>query len=249
MEIIKLSDLKEKNLPLKLLLLLAFSILICDLGIRYLYLFLPAQSLLLSPLVDSIILVIIISPLLYFFLYKPLTVQFDELKKVEVIQRELALIDELTGLYNRRGFLLYANHLLALSKRTKRGLMLIYADLDGLKQINDDFGHEGGDKAIMCVAKVLKDTFRGSDVIGRMGGDEYAILALDAKEESLDMLRNRLNENLKLSECNSNSKYELAVSLGIIFYNPEKPKTIEDLLTKADTLMYEEKNSKVDFKD
>jgi two-component system, cell cycle response regulator len=162
------------------------------------------------------------------------------------MQRELALIDELTGLYNRRGFLSYAHHLLALSNRTQRGLMLIYADLDGLKQINDDFGHEAGDQAIMCITKVLRATFRRSDVIGRIGGDEFAILALEAKAESLDMLRKRLKVNLKLAAHNSDSKCKLVLSLGIMYYNPEKPQTIEELLKRADTLMYEEKDSKGD---
>ena len=246
MEILKLSDLKEKYLPLKLLLLLMFSILICDLAIRYLSVFLPAPNFLISPFIDSIILVIILSPLLYLFLYRPLSIQYDKLKKAEAMQRELALIDELTGLYNRRGFLSYAHHLLALSNRTQRGLMLIYADLDNLKQINDDFGHQSGDKAIICVTKVLQETFRRSDVIGRVGGDEFAILALEAKAESLDMLRKRLKENLKLAVCNSDSKCKLALSLGIIYYNPEKPQTIEELLKRADTLMYEEKGYKGD---
>ena len=221
-----------------------FSILICDLTVRYLSVFLPAPNFLISPFVDSIILVIILSPLLYLFLYRPLSIQFDELKKAETMQRELALIDELTGLYNRRGFLSYAHHLLALSNRTQRGLLLIYADLDGLKQINDDFGHEGGDKAIMCIAKVLQETFRRSDVIGRVGGDEFAILALEAKAEGLDALRKRLKENLKLAVCNSDSKCKLTLSLGIIYYNPEKPQTIEELLKRADTVMYQEKDPK-----
>ena len=246
MEILKLSDLKEKYLPLKLLLLLMFSILICDLAIRYLSVFLPAPNFLISPFIDSIILVIMLSPLLYLFLYRPLSIQYDKLKKAEAMQRELALIDELTGLYNRRGFLSYAHHLLALSNRTQRGLMLIYADMDNLKQINDDFGHQSGDKAIICVTKVLQETFRRSDVIGRVGGDEFAILALEAKAESLDMLRKRLKENLEVAACNSGSRCKLTLSLGIIYYNPEKPQTIEELLKRADTLMYEEKGYKGD---
>lgn len=246
MEILKLSDLKEKYLPLKLLLLLMFSIVICDLALRYLSVFLPAPNFLMSPFIDSIILVIILSPLLYLFLYRPLSIQYDKLKKAEAMQRELALIDELTGLYNRRGFLLYAHHLLALSNRTQKGLILIYADLDGMKWINDNLGHEGGDKAIMCVTKVLKGTFRRSDVIGRVGGDEFAILALEAKAESLDMIRNRLKDNLELAVCNTGSECKLSLSLGIIYYDPEKPHTIEELLNRADKLMYKEKGCKCD---
>lgn len=244
MKILKLDDFKKKHSPLKLLLILILSILICELAIKYLFMLLPASSSTNIPFIDSAMFVIVLSPVLYLFFYRPLSIQFDKLKKAEVIQRELALIDELTGLYNRRGFLSYANHLLALSNRTQRGLMLIYADLDGLKQINDDFGHEDGDKAIMCIAKVLQETFRSSDVIGRVGGDEFVILALEAKAESLDVLRKRIKENLKLAVCNFDSKCELMLSLGIIYYNPEKPQAIEELLKRADTLMYQEKDSK-----
>lgn len=246
MKILKIPDFERKYSPLKLLLILILSILICDLVIKYLFMLLPALN---SPnivFIDSVVLVIVLSPVLYLFFYRPLNKQFDRLKKAEVIQRELALIDELTGLYNRRGFLSYANHLLALSNRTQKGLLLIYADLDGLKRINDDFGHEVGDKAIMCIAKVLENTFRTSDVVARVGGDEFAVLALEAKAENLDILRRRLNENLKLAVCNADSRCKLALSLGIIYYNPEKPQAIEDLLKKADTLMYKEKGSKGD---
>ncbi|HAZ10154.1 MAG TPA: hypothetical protein DCY56_03480 [Candidatus Omnitrophica bacterium] len=244
MNILKPDNFKKEHSPFKLLLILILSILICELVIKYLFMRLSASGSPNIPFIDSVMFIIMLSPVLYLFFYRPLAMQFDKLKKAEIIQRELALIDELTGLYNRRGFLSYASHLLKLSNRTQRGLMLIYADLDGLKQINDDFGHEGGDKAIICVTKVLQETFRSSDVIGRIGGDEFAIFALEAKVESLDMLRNRLKENLKLASHNSDSKCKLALSLGIIYYNPEKPQTIEELLNRADALMYEEKGSK-----
>jgi diguanylate cyclase (GGDEF)-like protein len=244
MKISKLDNFKKRHSPLRLLLILISTILICELAIKYLFMLLPASISPNIPFIDSVILVIILSPVLYLFFYRPLSMQFDTLKKAEVMQRELALIDELTGLYNRRGFLSYANHLLGLSNRTQRGLILIYADLDDLKRINDYFGHEDGDKALICIAKVLQETFRSSDVIGRVGGDEFAILALEAKAESLDVLRKRIKENLKLAVRSSDSKYELALSLGIIYYNPEKPQTIEELLNRADGLMYEEKGSK-----
>ena len=243
MEMIKIDYSERKYLPLKLLFILVLSILICDLAVKYLFAHIPFLKSSNILFMDSIMLVITLSPALYLFFYRPMAMQFDKIKRAEAIQRELALIDELTGLYNRRGFLSYANHLLKLSNRTQRGLLLIYADLDNLKQINDEFGHEDGDKAIMCITKVLKETFRGSDVIGRVGGDEFAILALEAKAESLDMLRKRLKENIKLASCNSHSNCKLALSLGIVYYNPEKIQTIEELLKRADALMYEEKSS------
>jgi len=166
--------------------------------------------------------------------------QFDKLKGSELKMREFALKDILTGLYNRRGFMTFAEQLLRLSDRTHRGLILIYADLDNLKKINDDHGHEEGDRALVIIADVFRETFRDSDVMGRVGGDEFSILALEAKVESLDALRKRLKENLEKAQSKC-SLHRLTFSLGIIYYDPEKPQTIEELLKKADMLMYEEK--------
>ena len=243
MKILKRDNHGIKDSPLKLLFILILSIFICELASYYLSMILSVSVSPGIPFIDSVLLVIILSPVLYLFFYRPLSIQFNKLKKAEIMQRELALIDELTGLYNRRGFLSYANHLLVLSNRTQKGLLLIYADLDGLKQINDGFGHEAGDKAIIFIAKVLQQTFRRSDVIGRIGGDEFAIFALEAKTESLDMLRKRLKDNLALAAFNCDSKCKPGLSFGIIYYNPEKPQAIEELLKKADRLMYEEKHS------
>ncbi|MFH2137309.1 MAG: GGDEF domain-containing protein [Candidatus Omnitrophota bacterium] len=244
MQRLKLDDFERKHSPLKLLIILIMSILICDLSVGCLFVVLPAATSLKRVFIESFLLVVILSPVLYQFIYRPLSIQFDKLKKAEIIQKELALIDELTGLYNRRGFLSYANHRLKLSSRTQKGLMLVYADLDGMKQINDHYGHEDGDKALECIAKVLQQAFRSSDVIGRIGGDEFAILSVEAKAESGNILRKRVRENLKLAVRNSDFKYALTVSIGILYYDPKNPQTIEELLNKADALMYEEKSSK-----
>jgi len=96
------------------------------------------------------------------------------------ILQKLALIDELTGIYNRRGFITFSEQLIKLSNRTKRGLILGFIDLNNLKDINDKSGHSEGDKTLLCIAEVLKKTFRGSDIIGRIGGDEFVVLALEA---------------------------------------------------------------------
>jgi diguanylate cyclase (GGDEF)-like protein len=173
-----------------------------------------------------------------------MVMQFDQLKSSEVKMRKLALKDMLTGLYNRRGFLSFADQLLKLSDRSKKGLILIYADLNSLKMINDDYGHEAGDRALVIIAEVLRQTFRNSDVIGRVGGDEFAILAFEAKAESLEALRKRLKGNLEKAEYNIGPGHKLTFSLGIICYDPKKPQPIEELLRKADMLMYEEKSFK-----
>jgi diguanylate cyclase (GGDEF)-like protein len=237
---IKLDILEKKHSPRRLLLVLAFSILMCGLFIKYLFYWfpLPEKDM---PLIVSGLLIVFLSPVLYAFFYRPMVRQFEKLRIIAAMMRDLAHMDVLTGLYNRRGFLTYADHLLKLSNRTKRGLILIYADLDNMKQINDEFGHEHGDRALVAAAEVLKKTFRSSDVVGRVGGDEFAILALEAKVESLEALRERLNENLRRARYNASSVNKLKFSLGITLYDPDKPQAIEDLLKMADTLMYQNK--------
>jgi diguanylate cyclase (GGDEF)-like protein len=242
-DILKLNKFEKKYSLSRFLLLLALSILACILLIKYLFLWFPRLHTTDIPLLSSAILTVLLSPALYAFFYRPMVMQFDKLKGSELKMRELALNDMLTGLYNRRGFLTFANQLLKLSNRAQRGLILIYADLDNLKRINDDYGHEAGDKALVSIAQVLHETFRDSDVIGRVGGDEFAILALEAKEESMEKLRTRLKENLERIEHNVDSLHKLTFSLGIIYYNPKKPQTIEELLRRADMLMYEEKQA------
>ena len=221
-------------------LVLALSILACKLLLTYLFQRFPQLHTTDIPLVSSAILAVLLSPVLYAFFYRPIIMQFDKLKGSELKMRELALKDILTGLYNRRGFLTFADHLLKLSDRAHRGLILIYADLDNLKQINDDHGHEEGDRALVIIADVFKETFRDSDVMGRVGGDEFAILALEASAENLDALRKRLKENLEKAQSKF-PLHRLTFSLGIVHYDPQMPQSIEELLKKADMLMYEEK--------
>ncbi|MBF0572074.1 MAG: GGDEF domain-containing protein [Candidatus Omnitrophica bacterium] len=238
----RLNNFETKYSLGRLLWVLGLSILACTLLIKYLFLWFPKLHSTDVALICLALLIIFLSPVIYAFVYRPIIMQFDQLKVAELKMREFALNDMLTGLYNRRGFLTFADKLMKLSDRAKRGLILIYADLDNLKQINDDHGHEAGDRALVCIADVLKETFRNSDVIGRVGGDEFAILALEAKAESLDVLHKRLNENLKRTKYNVDSIDKLTFSLGLIYYNPEKPQTIEELLRRADVLMYEEKS-------
>ena len=243
LEKFKKDDFQKYHSPLKAVLILMFSILISEVCIKYIFIGIPVLSQFDIPIVNAIILVTILLPILYGYIYKPMCSQYVKLERAEENQRELSLLDELTGLYNRRGFMLYANHLLKLSVRSKKVSLLVYADLDNLKWINDHLGHEEGDRAIVCIAKVLTATFRGSDVIGRLGGDEFAILALETKEENADIFRNRLNKNLKDAECNFNPICGLKLSLGIASNNPGKSKSIEELIEQADKLMYDEKRT------
>jgi len=155
----------------------------------------------------------------------------------------LALRDELTGVYNRRGFLALAERQLKLGHRAGRAILVFFADLDGLKQINDKFGHAEGDLALVRAAQVLEKTFRDSDVIARFGGDEFAVLALEVSGDSEATIRARLEQNLK--ELNArHSLYTLSISLGAARFDPASPRSPESigqLMIRADEGMYEEK--------
>lgn len=227
----------------RFLLLLVLSILSCGLLLKYLFISFPEMNQGDMPLIGSIIFIVLLTPALYVFFYRPMARQIYKLKTAEVKMREFAHYDVLTGLYNRRGFLTFAEQLLKLSNRAHRGLVLIYADMDNLKKVNDGRGHQEGDRALKSIADVLRKTFRDSDIIGRVGGDEFAILALEAKAESLDALRKRLKGNLERTAYNVESVLKLTFSLGILYYNPAKPRSIEELLKSADQLMYKEKKS------
>ena len=163
--------------------------------------------------------------------------------KQYVLQTELsnlALKDELTGLYNRRGFLALAERQLKLARRFGRSLLLFFIDVDGLKEINDLFGHSEGDAALKCTAEALETTFRDSDVIARFGGDEFAALAIEASGQSESAIRERLTEFLN-SASREESDYQLSVSLGAARFDPWNPASLRELIAGADRIMYEQK--------
>lgn len=151
----------------------------------------------------------------------------------------LALQDELTGLYNRRGFLALAERQLKLARRSGRSLLLFFIDVDGLKEINDVFGHGEGDAALKCTAEALEATFRDSDVIARLGGDEFAVLAIEASGQSEATIRERLTEYL--NSARQASDYQFSVSLGAARFDPWDQTSIRDLIAEADGAMYEQK--------
>lgn len=168
-----------------------------------------------------------------------------ERHRMQEALRSLALIDDLTGLYNRRGFLKLAEHHMKLARRTERGSALMFADLDGLKQINDAFGHQEGDQALIMTAEILKATFRTSDILARIGGDEFAILAIQANEDSAGILTARLQETLKDYNARSRYRWGLSLSVGVAYLDHQHPVlSIEELMAKADAALYEQKRSK-----
>jgi len=162
--------------------------------------------------------------------------------RVQEELRNLALTDDLTGLHNRRGFFALAGQQVKLARRNHQGALLFFADVDGLKQINDRLGHSEGDIAIMRVARILMDTFRDSDIVARLGGDEFAILANDACLNSQKNIWRRLKENLS-AEGSRDLRYSLSLSIGVARFDPHSAITLRNLLKYADQAMYEAKRT------
>jgi len=167
-----------------------------------------------------------------------------ELESANERLRNLSLTDELTGLNNRRGFAILATGLLKFAKRANHPLCLIYIDMDSLKNINNTFGHTEGDMALTHFAHILTETFRDSDVIARMGGDEFAILTIDATENGIATIHARLQSNVDAYNLVSVRGYALSFSLGIIQVDLNLTFTVDALLSQADTAMYAHKHSK-----
>jgi diguanylate cyclase (GGDEF)-like protein len=156
----------------------------------------------------------------------------------------LALTDELTGLCNRRGFMAIAERQLKIGHRTGRGILLFFMDIDGMKEINDSFGHGEGDRALKRMAKALKMTFRDSDVIARLGGDEFAVLAIEASDNSEAAIRARLSEDLR-SVSAGESRYTINLSLGAVRINICSNASIGEWMVRADQAMYEQKRRRL----
>ncbi|MCL1490814.1 MAG: sensor domain-containing diguanylate cyclase [Pseudanabaena sp. Salubria-1] len=158
---------------------------------------------------------------------------------------QLATIDELTQISNRRGFSTLAIHALNLCKRMKRPASLFFFDLDFFKEINDRFGHAEGDIALINFSKILKDAFRESDVVGRLGGDEFVALLTNANQTETNLILHRLEK--VLDEFNNQHKsrgYEIVYSVGVVAFDPTRHLSINDLLAEGDRLMYEQKRNK-----
>jgi diguanylate cyclase (GGDEF)-like protein len=167
-----------------------------------------------------------------------------ERKKIEERLRMLTNTDELTGVYNRRGFFILANQQLKVATREMRKLFLLSADLDYLKIINDNLGHQAGDLALIKTSQILQKSFRDSDIVARIGGDEFVVLAHETTEANLEMVITRLREHLVSHNTGPNKHYELSFSIGFASYNPEFPCSIDELISEADKHMYEEKKKK-----
>ena len=167
-----------------------------------------------------------------------------ELEQANERLRNLSLTDDLTGLNNRRGFLIMSNGLLKFARRAGHPLCLLYIDMDCLKQVNDKYGHAEGDTALNHFAHTLSETFRDSDVIARMGGDEFAVLTIDATENHLTGIQARLQSNVDAHNLVSVRGYAISFSLGVVRVDLNSVFTVEGLLNQADAAMYAHKQQR-----
>ena len=182
------------------------------------------------------------------FIKKPFTVRelvarIHHVKLQEKL-RSMSVTDELTGLYNRRGFFTLAEQELRMAKRLGRSMFLFFVDIDNLKDINDQFGHVEGDMMIMETADILRRTFRQSDTIARIGGDEFVIVLNGAKPSDGEIVAVRLQKHLDESNRTMKRGYKLSLSIGMSFCDHETYRSIDELLTEADKSMYEQKKYK-----
>ena len=158
--------------------------------------------------------------------------------------RRMGTTDALTRLMNRRGFLPTAEHQLEVAKRNRESMALMFLDLDGLKNVNDTIGHAAGDGMITEAAYVMRRTFRASDLIARMGGDEFCILFAAASTDEATAVALRLQDAIDEVNDQEGRPFQLAMSSGIAMFDPEQPMNLDQLIAAADELMYDIKREK-----
>ena len=169
------------------------------------------------------------------------------LRRVQLANEKLesqSLSDHLTGLNNRRGFFSFGLQQMKIAKRLKKDNYLVFLDIDYLKEVNDTYGHAVGDLLLQGVAAILKTTLRESDVIGRIGGDEFAVLAMRSKGLGERSLLARIEESTRAFRIRKYPRLRLSVSMGLVRIDPQKYQQLDDFLAHADFMMYQEKRRK-----
>lgn len=156
--------------------------------------------------------------------------------------KRLALVDALTSINNRRSLMNLGEHRLRLSQRTGQGLTLLFVDVDEMKQINDTWGHQEGDRALNDAASIMTSTFRDSDIVARIGGDEFCALVEGIGDENGP--EKRLQAALDAANAQRLRPYRLSWSVGSAEFDPGNPCTMEELIERADRSMYEQKRSR-----
>jgi diguanylate cyclase (GGDEF)-like protein len=168
----------------------------------------------------------------------------EKIKESEEKFRALSLYDELTNLHNRRGFALLVEQQFKIANRTKKGMLLVYVDVDNMKWINDNLGHKEGDEALLFSANILRMHVRKADILARIGGDEFVAIMNDAADDLPGILCERLEASLQNHNTERKQRYTLSFSIGFAFYDPASPCSIEELLDQADRNMYRNKKGK-----
>lgn len=165
-----------------------------------------------------------------------------ERKKMHQITSELSMRDELTGLYNRRGFVLLAEEQLRLSKRSKSGFWVVSMDLDGLKRVNDTRGHAEGDRMIRRAAGIIKASLRDSDILARFGGDEFTALVIEAGPQSGQVIVDHIRSNARSEAVANRERDPVLLSIGTVYVSPMSQSTLESWLEQADKTLYQDKH-------
>lgn len=155
----------------------------------------------------------------------------------------LALTDVLTGLFNRRGFFLQAEQIFKISRRQRGRSAVIFADVDGLKQVNDALGHDTGDALLRDAALVFRQSFRQADVVSRLGGDEFVAYTLD--DEQPEVILERLRTNLLAYNLMQERPYTVSMSAGVVQCDPASDRMLSDYILLADECMYTQKRSRL----
>jgi diguanylate cyclase (GGDEF)-like protein/PAS domain S-box-containing protein len=171
--------------------------------------------------------------------------QAAQLSEQAQILERLASHDELTGLYNRRGLVTVGEQLLYEARRNGTSLGVLFIDLDGLKAINDRFAHRAGDAALRTIATIMHETARETDVAARIGGDEFCLLAHDATEETIDVLADRIDQAVSEHNRQASDPFDVSVSIGRVLFDARTSGSIDDLIERADSAMYDRKARRV----
>ena len=180
-----------------------------------------------------------ISSVLLFLFHIFMTKKINDLEKS---LRELSLTDELTKIYNRRGLYTLGDHLYRESRRNKIPMTVIFFDLDGLKKVNDTYGHDTGSELIKDFACLLQENLRDSDILARVGGDEFVIITHN--EDCQQFILNRFDNAVKAFNESGKKIYEIHYSAGMTYFNPDENRSFSEIIDEADAKMYQIKIQK-----
>jgi len=167
-----------------------------------------------------------------------------ERHRMQVALQSESLMDELTRLYNRRGFMALAGTHIKSAERTQTSFSVVFIDLDGMKHINDTLGHLEGDRALVEAASLLSRSTRQSDILARFGGDEFVLLITTTEKNAADSIRRRLQEQLDACNAQPGRRYRLSFSTGVVTAGVDRSVSLEELMAEADALMYRQKQQK-----